>query len=288
MKSTGLFGLLILTSVFSLVSCNKDESNSEEVKNDFTAIYFQDSYNETIENLPINGGEPVVVAEGIYGVGIVYDKTNESIYYSTLTDDDNGIPGKIWKADADGKNAVVIATDIYDPMGIDLDSKNNKIYWGDDDGNVSRSNLDGSGKENVVTIDGGGIRAVAVDETNGKLYFYDVSNDNLYQSNLDGSSMSVIIEGYYGYAIAVDEKNNKIYFEAQNQLYRANLDGTNMVLIDDTQSRIYGIAIDTYNNKIYWSTRDNYEIYSANLNGTNKKTLNTFELGSPRGIFLKY
>lgn len=291
MKTIKLFGLLAVALTLTLTSCKKDEPTVIE----YTGIYFMDADNEDIETLPIAGGTPTVIKDGVYGVGIAYDKKNEKIYYSDFANDSTP-DGKIWKADIDGKNAKAIANGIQDPYGVAIDSKNSKIYWGDDDGNVTRSNLDGTGKQNIVTIDGGGIRAVAIDETNNKLYFYDVKHNNMYKANLDGSNKSVIITGFYGYAIAVDEKNSKIYFDAQtdddseknSQLYLANLDGTNPVLVDDTQSRIYGIAIDNVKNKIYWSTRDTYNIYQANLNGTGKVKLNSAELGSPRGIFLKY
>jgi len=288
MKTIKILSLLAIVLAFTFVSCSKDE----DTKKVYTDIYFMDTYNEDIETVAITGGTPAVLAQSIYGVGIAYDKENAKIYYSDFAND--SLPdGKIWKADIDGKNAVAIASGIQDPYGIAIDTENGKIYWGDDNGNVTYCNLDGSGKKNIVTIDGGGIRAVALDLTNNKLYFYDVMNNNLYKANLDGTSSAVILNGYYGYAIAVDEENGKIYFDAQTDdetvsaLYMANLDGTSPTLIDDTKSRIYGIAVDNENSKIYWSGRDTYEIYSANLNGTNKVTLAT-DLGSPRGIFLKY
>jgi len=288
MKTVKILSLLAITLAFTFASCSKDE----DTKKVYTDIYFMDTYNEDIETVAITGGTPAVLAQSIYGAGIAYDKENAKIFYSDFAND--SLPdGKIWKADVDGKNAVAIASGIQDPYGIAIDSKNGKIYWGDDNGNVTYSNLDGSGKKNILTIDGGGIRAVSLDLTHNKLYFYDVMNNNLYKANLDGTGSTVILNGYYGYGIAVDEVNSKIYFDAQTDdesvsaLYMANLDGTSPTLIDDTQSRIYGIAVDNENSKIYWSGRDTYEIYSANLNGTNKVTLAT-DLGSPRGIFLKY
>lgn len=292
MKTTKILSLMAVATVMAFTSCKTED---EVTKKEFTDIYFMDAYNETIEKLPIAGGVSTVLVDSIYGAGIAYDKTNEKIYYSDFANDSTP-NGKIWKVGIDGKNAVTIASGIQDPYGIAIDSKNKKIYWGDDNGNVTRSNLDGTSKENIVTIEEGGIRAIAIDETNSKLYFYDVQHNSLYKANLDGSNKAVIIEGYYGYAIAIDEKNGKIYFDGQtdndidedSQLFMANLDGTNVVLVDDTQSRIYGIAVDTDNSKVYWSGRDTYEIYKANLNGTEKVTLNTEELGSPRGIFLKY
>lgn len=291
MTTNKILSLLAIISVVSFSSCSKDDDDTI-VKKEYTGIYFMDTYNEDIETLPIAGGTSAVLTPNVSGVGIAYDKANEKIYYSVFSTDENNPNGQIVKMNTDGTGTTTVVTGITDPYGIAIDSKNKKIYWGDDAGKVSRCNLDGSAKEDIVTIEDGGIRAVAIDETHSQLYFYEANNNNLYKANLDGTKASVILTGYYGYAICVDEQNNKIYFDAQDDknvsgLYRANLDGTNMLQIDNTQSRIYGIALDLGNKKVYWSARDNSEIYEANLNGTYKKTL-AKDLGSPRGIMLKY
>ena len=292
MKTTRFFCLLVIASAVTFASCSKDDENTI-TKKEYTGIYFMDTDNEDIETLNIAGGTPKVLASGISGAGIAYDKINEKIYYSDFADSDTP-NGKIWKMDVGGTNPKAIALGIQDPHSIALDPTNGKVYWGDGDGNVSRCNLNGDSLvTGLINIDGGAIRSVALDLINKKLYFCDTNNNNLYMSNLDGSSKSIILTGYYGYAIAVDNKNNKIYFDAQSDdgtvsgLYRANLDGTSPVEIDNTQSRIYGIALDVDNSKVYWSGRDTKEIYQANLNGTKKVTLAT-GLGKPRGIFLKY
>ncbi len=295
MKTTNILGLLAIASTLIFASCTTDDDDvTQTEKKDYTDVYFMDSYNEDIESVAIKGGTPTVLTSEVSGVGIAYDKKNEKIYYSVFSDNDDAPNGKIMRMDMNGKNSIAIVSNINDAYNLAIDPENEKIYWGDSDGNLSCCSLDGSNlKTGIVTIDGGAIRAVALDLTNKRIYFYDVMNNNLYKAKLDGSGKSLILSGYYGYAICVDEVNNKIYFDAQTDdesvsaLYRANLDGSNPTEIDNTQSRIYGIAIDNGNNKIYWSGRDTYEIYQANLNGTNRVTL-AKDLGSPRGIFLKY
>ncbi|WP_171805014.1 DPP IV N-terminal domain-containing protein [Paludibacter propionicigenes] len=292
MKTNLFFCILVIASAVTFASCSKDDE-STITKKEYTGIYFMDTDNEDIETIAIAGGTPKALASGISGAGIAYDKVNEKIYYSDFADSDTP-NGKIWKMDVGGTNPKVLVSGIQDPHSIALDLTNGKVYWGDGDGNVSRCNLNGDSLvTGFIKIDGGAIRSMALDPINKKLYFCDTNNNNLYMSNQDGSSTSIILSGYYGYAIAVDNKNNKIYFDAQSDdgtvsgLYRANLDGTNPVEIDNTQSRIYGIALDVENSKVYWSGRDTKEIYQANLNGTKKVTLAT-GLGKPRGIFLKY
>lgn len=293
MKTLKLLFLASILSVGLFTACSKDDDDSLS-KKDYTHVYFMDSYDEKLYKLSIDTGTVSTVKDltDMYGSGVAYNSKKDKIYFSDFVDEDTP-NGKIWSMNPDGTNAEAIVTGLLNPMGIAVDENNDKVYWGDENGNVSRCNFDGSSLETgIVNIDGGTIRAVAIDSKNNQLYFYDTSNNDLYKANLDGTGSAVILTGYYGYAICVDETNNKIYFDAQTNdetvsaLYRANLDGSNPTLIDDTQSRIYGIAIDTKNRKVYWSGRDTYEIYQANLNGTVKVTLAT-ELGMPRGIFLK-
>lgn len=293
MKTIKLLFLASILSIGLFTACSKDDDNNSTSK-DYTHVYYMDSYDERLYKLSIDTGTISTVKDlaDMYGAGIAYDSKKDKIYFSDFVDEDTP-NGKIWLMNPDGTNAEAIVTGLLNPMGIAVDENNGKVYWGDENGNVSRCNLDGSSLQTgIVNIDGGTIRAVAIDSKNSKLYFYEVENNNLYKANLDGTSPAVILTGYYGYAICVDEANGKIYFDAQTDdesvsgLYRANLDGTNPTKIDDTQSRIYGIAIDSKKSKVYWSGRDTYEIYQANLNGTGKVTLAT-ELGAPRGIVLK-
>lgn len=255
------------------------------------SIYFIDVSDELIQQLILDGTGTLVTVKdvaGMSGVGLVYDEVNSKIFFSDFVDYTTP-DGKIWKMNLDGTGAEAIVTGILDPYGIALDLVDNKVYWTDDNGNISRSNLDGTSPEiGIVNVVDGGMRAIALDKANDKMYFYEVQLENLYVANLDGTNATILISGVYGYSIFIDTVNDKIYFDDQNTpgLRRANLDGTNIEAIDATDTRIYGIDIDYDENKLYWSGRDSGEIYKADLDGTNKETLVT-GLSSPRGIFLK-
>jgi PKD repeat protein len=224
------------------------------------------------------------------GVGLAYDAEHEKMYFS-----DYNVygEGKIWRVNLDGTDLEAIVTGLFDPYQVALDVTGGKVYWAEDTddsdtGHIGRANLDGTGKENVVTLESGQFRAIALDTENNKMYYYDVNNEDLYRSNLDGTDALPILTGVYGYGIQVDTQNDKIYFDEQNDalLKRANLDGTNVETVDDNGTRIYGISFDYENGKVYWSGRDSGEIYQANLDGSHKVTLKS-GLSSPRGIFLK-
>ena len=188
-----------------------------------------------------------------------------------------------------GSELEELVSGISDPYGIALDKQNQKIYWVDNVGNVSRSNLDGSTPEiGIVNLPSGKMRAIDLDVANNKMYYYDANFEDLYVADLDGSNASILFPGVYGYALKVDALNGKIYFDDQNSktIIRANLDGSGQETIDTTVPRIYGFAIDYDENVIYWSKSGDGEIVKANLDGSGMEVIAS-GLGSPRGIFLR-
>lgn len=252
-------------------------------------LYFIAYGDGLIQKLALDGSgsvSNVMDIDGMGGVGLAYDKVNGKIYFS---DFETYPEGRIWRMNLDATGLEEIASNIGDPYGIALDVAAGKIYWVDDDGNVSRANLDGSDPEiGLINIPGGQLRAISLDPENGKIYFYEVYDENLYVANMDGTDPTVIVPGVYGYAIFVDTVNDKIYFDDQNDelLKVANLDGSDIQTIDDNGTRIYGMDIDYDNGKLYWSGRDSGELYRANLDGSDHEVLKS-ELSSPRGIFLR-
>jgi len=285
MKTTKLLLLLAVVALTFMVSC-KDDEEPEVIP----TLYFMDPSDELMEKIVLDGTNTVTTVKdlaGMSGVGIAYDDETKKIYFSDYYDADTP-NGRIWRMNLDATSVQELAGDILDPYGIAIDHDNNKIYWADDAGNISRANLDGTSPQiGIVNIPDGWMRAVAIDEKNDKLYFYEVWDEILYVANLDGSNPTALITGVYGYAIFIDSENSKIYFDDQNTpgLKRANLDGSGVVDIDNTDTRIYGIAIDYDKGKMYWTARDEGEIYEANLNGTGKVTLAT-GLSSPRALAL--
>jgi DNA-binding beta-propeller fold protein YncE len=249
-----------------------------------------DSNDELMEKLVLDGtGQVSTIKDlaGMSGVGIAYDAKAKKIYFSDFYDEVTP-DGKIWRMNLDGSGAEVLVSGLLNPYGIALDVAGNKIYWAGEDGHVGRVNLDGSSADTgFIYIPDGKIRAVTIDKPNNKLYFFEVNTEVLYSANLDGTNVTPLITGVYGYSIAVDQKNKKIYFDDQNTpgLRRANMDGTGIVDIASVDSRIFGLEVDPDFGKVYWSARSMGEIYKANLNGTEVDTLVT-GLTSPRGLFL--
>jgi sugar lactone lactonase YvrE len=64
--------------------------------------------------------------------------------------------GTIWRANLDGSDAQAMVTRLGQPLGITLDTTGNKLYWTDVvTDKIQRSNLDGSGIEDLVTATSG-------------------------------------------------------------------------------------------------------------------------------------
>ena len=244
---------------------------------------------EFIRKLTLDGtGSVADVASisGMGGVGLAYDSVNGKIYFSDFEVYPNG---NIWRMNVDGTGLENIVSGIGDPYAIALDVAAGKIYWVDDDGNVSKSNLDGSGQEiGFFNVPGAQWRAIDLDIENSKMYVYDVNIEEIYSVDMDGANPQVIVTGNYGYALLVDTVNDKIYFDDQNdgQLKVANLDGSNIMMVNDNGTRIYGMDINYEENKIYWSGRDSGELSRANLDGSAIEVLQS-GIASPRGMFLK-
>src|SRR5690606_24200451 len=92
------------------------------------------------------GSTPELIADiaGKGGVGLAYDSVNGKIYFSDFEVADDG---KIWRMNMDGTGMEQLVNGIVDPYSIAINLAGGKIYWADDDGNISRADLDGGNLE---------------------------------------------------------------------------------------------------------------------------------------------
>ena len=138
---------------------------------------------------------------------------------------------------------------------------------------------------------GGWIYFVAPDEKGEKMC--------IYKCRKDGSRKEIILTENWD-ILGLNVYKNKVYFIAidntsiaedesdtdNNKIYRMNLDGSKLEIINDNQFNNDSYEIYAVQNKIYYIGVDS-NIYSMDLNGENKKVINSDETGFI-GITEKY
>ena len=105
------------------------------------------------------------------------------------------------------------------------------MYWTDaGTDKIQRSNLDGSGVEDLVTAGLDNPDGIALDVSGGKMYWTDWGTEKIQRSNLDGSRVEdLVTSGLEGPAgIALDVSGGRTYWTdwGTDKIQRSNLDGS--------------------------------------------------------------
>ena len=166
-----------------------------------------------------------------------------------------------------------------------------KMYWTEwDTESIRRSDLDGSGIENLVTSGLDAPGGIALDVAGGKMYWTDWDKDKIQRSNLDGSDVEDLITGLTSpYAIALDVAGGKMYWTdgIADKIQRSNLDGSGVEDLITGLDAPGGIALDVADGKMYWSDGgDKDKIQRSNLDGSGVEDLVNSGLDEPEGIAL--
>lgn len=154
-----------------------------------------------------------------------------------------------------------------------------EITPGFTNGHISRIGTDGAGLTRLVET-GSGIRALAVDAADRKVYWTDVLNFAITRANLDGSSPeSVVTSGLiFPSAITIHPTDRSMYWlDQDNWVARAGLDGSDFTVLSETITH-RGIDLDPAAGKMYWSTSDTLfkgKILRANLDGSQPQVVVT-------------
>ena len=252
--------------------------------------------------------------------GIVVDAEAGHIYWTNMGSL-KGNDGAIDRADLDGGNvtSIVPTGGTFTPKQLQLDKKNGKLYWCDREGmRVMRCNLDGSNIETLVDTSQGDPRpgpderkwcvGIALDVEGGKLYWTQKGPDNagqgrIFRANLEipkGQSpanrndIEVLYENLpEPIDLDLDIANRTMYWTDRgdpprgNTVNRAPMDvapGKSIapeVVVRDLMEGI-GLFLDLKGGRMFFADLGG-SIYSANLDGSDKKTL-LFAQGNLSGI----
>ncbi len=184
---------------------------------------------------------------------------------------------------------------IGEPVVATTGSQAWKMYWTDGGTRkIQRSNLDGSGVEDLVTTGLSGPEGIALDVSGGKMYWTDWLREKIQRSNLDGSGVEDLVTTGLNWpnGIALDVSGGKMYWtdRGTRKIQRSNLDGSGVEdLVTTRLDKPWGIALDVSGGKMYWTDRGTNKIQRSNLDGSGVETLVTTGLDGvdqPWGIAL--
>ena len=241
--------------------------------------------------------------------GVVVDVAADHIYWTNMGNP-SANDGSIERSDLDGGNITIIIppAGTFTPKQLQLDKKNGKLYWCDREGmRVMRSNLDGSNIETLVQTGYGEADrcdarrwcvGIALDVEGGRLYWTQKGNDNagegrIFRANLEipkgqgpasREDIEVLFEGLpEPIDLDLDPKNRIMYWTDRgdpprgNTVNRAPMDAAPgnrkqpEILFTHLMEGI-GLALDLKGERMF-VTDFAGSVYSANLDGTNMKTL---------------
>ena len=229
--------------------------------------------------------------------------------------------GSILRSDLDGLNmtAIVPAGGTFTPKQLQIEKSTGKLYWCDREGmRVMRSNLDGSSIETLVDTSRGApppgadptkwCVGIAVDIEGGKFYWTQKGGDNAGQGSILRASITMPpgqtaanrsdIELLYDglpepIDLDIDPGARMLYWTDRgdpplgNSVNRAPLDvstgkrGAPEIVFDHLLEGI-GLSLDPKGGRMFVTDLGG-SIYSANLDGTNRQTLQIV-LGNLSGI----
>jgi len=264
----------------------------------------------------------VIVSEGRrLPDGIVVDAGAGHLYWTNMGNP-SANDGSIERSNLDGSNVIHIVPPggTFTPKQLQLDDKNRKLYWCDREGmRVMRANLDGSKIETLIDTSEGDSRpgkdikkwcvGIVLDVEAGKLYWTQKGPDNagdgrIFRANLEipkgqtpanRKDIELLYENLpEPIDLELDLANRTIYWTDRgdpprgNTVNRAPMDPAlgsgkkEPVIIFDHLMEGIGIALDLKGGRMFLTDLGG-SVYSANLDGSNKKTVLAAE-GNLTGI----
>jgi hypothetical protein len=254
----------------------------------------------------------VIVSEGRrLPDGIVVDVAAGHLYWTNMGNP-TANDGSIERANLDGSNVthIVPSGATFTPKQLQLDEKNRKLYWCDREGmRVMRANVDGSKIETLIDTSEGDSRpgkdlkkwcvGIALDVEAGKLYWTQKGPDKAGQGRLFRANLEIPkgqtpanrkdIELLYENLpepidLELDLANRTIYWTDRGDAPRGNT--VNRAPMDPSQGNgtkepqiIFnhlmegiGISLDLKGGRMFLTDLGG-SVYSANLDGSNKKTV---------------
>ncbi|NGM63609.1 hypothetical protein G5B30_16995, partial [Sphingobacterium sp. SGG-5] len=166
-----------------------------------------------------------------------------------------------------------------------------KLFWHNYDiATIESIDLDGQNRTPVLSNgQTDEVYSIAVDPIDEKLYWNHLDNEEIYRSNLDGSSIETIVTSTGDVnCIILDPIHGKIYWNSYTagQIERANLNGTNREIVVSGEKPV-SLALDISGGKIYWFDETSSAIRRSSLNGQDIEEFAT-AVGYPWSLYFDH
>jgi len=305
----------------STTTLNPTKAGAEKSSNSGRLFFLDLGAGRVLSANPDGSNLRTIVSEGRkLPDGLVVDVSAGHMYWTNMGELKKN-DGAILRSDLDGKNMITIVPPggTFTPKQLQLDKKNRKLYWCDREGmRVMRVNLDGSQIETLVDASQGDPRpgadqkkwciGIAVDAEGGKFYWTQKGNDDagqgrIFRANIEipagespanRSDIELLYENLpEPIDLDLDVANKTLYWTDRGDPPRGNT--VNRAPTDPKSgSRIQpeivfshlmegiGLALDLKGGRMF-ITDFAGTVYSANLDGSNRKTL-LFAEGNLTGI----
>lgn len=143
--------------------------------------------------------------------------------------------GTIGILDSQSNRADILTSTTGGYRGIDVSKTLHKLYWTQVDvTGIYRSNFDGTGVQTIISNGVSFPNSIAVDDTDGFLFWGDQTLGTIKRSNLNGgpNSIKTIVTTPFHSGLIVDEENSRIYWTTSitdelGEIWTANLNGNN-------------------------------------------------------------
>jgi DNA-binding beta-propeller fold protein YncE len=305
------------------VNSSKWEGKKATAKAKTARLFFLSASSGQVFSANPDGSDlKVIVSEGRrLPDGIVVDLEAGHLYWTNMGNP-SANDGSIERSDFDGQNLTHIVPPgaTFTPKQLQLDEKNRKLYWCDREGmRIMRANLDGSNLETLLDTSEGDSRpgkdikkwcvGIALDVEAGKLYWTQKGSDNAGEGRIFRANLEIPkgqtpanrkdVELLYDNLpepidLELDLANRTIYWTDRgdpprgNTVNRAPMNPAQgngkkePVIIFDHLMEGIGIALDLKGGRMFLTDLGG-SVYSANLDGSNKKTVLAAE-GNLTGI----
>ncbi|KAB7498329.1 Low-density lipoprotein receptor-related protein 4 [Armadillidium nasatum] len=160
----------------------------------------------------------------------------------------------------------------------------------DDNENEERHRMD-----NVVPVDGiQTAMALDFDDATDTIYWTDVGEHSISRAHFNGSGQQILVSTNLELpgGLAIDWINQKLYWtdDGTDRIEVSNLDGANRgILIWDGLDHPRDIVVNPAEGILFWSEwGSNASIERANMDGSERKSIATYNLTWPNGLAIDY